>query len=313
MPARHCRSDILSKSILCLLVLLVCPNIAADEATTLVYTPDGNLAVYWYEIPGSHTTVILGHGYLSHARFNQRAIDFFLGKGYNVLAWDLPGHGNSWGKPGAIDDFMQYARAFDAILVHARDKRHADTLSFVGHSTSCTVFMTWHRELWNTGASTLKGGPFPVDKVVFVAPLVRSWLFGLSNFGWRVGRWFIQELRPRTGAGSHRSGYKKDFFADPLTVKRMPVSWMEPYLAWELGSRSWMADPLPFLVVQGTSDTALDWRYNLKFLFRVYPEARAELIEKGWHCLLDEADPWASRVYGLLDREFQVVSDTVIP
>jgi alpha-beta hydrolase superfamily lysophospholipase len=296
-----------------LLVLSVSPWLGADkngdsggiyEAPVLVSTPDGHLAAYWYEIPDSRATVILGHGYLNHARGNQRVIDFFLDKGYTVLAWDLPGHGKSWGQAGAIDDFMQYARAFDAILAHARERRPDDSLSFLGHSTSCAAFMTWQREIWRTSASALAGGPFPLATVVLVAPLVRTWLYGLSTFGWSIGRWFINELKPRTGAGSHRPGYSEDFFADPYTVKRMPVSWIEPYRNWELGSRSWEPDPFPLVIIQGTSDTALDWRYNQKFLARVYPEARVKLVEGAWHCLLDEAEPWVSQVYGLLDGEF---------
>ncbi|OHD80924.1 MAG: hypothetical protein A3J97_04915 [Spirochaetes bacterium RIFOXYC1_FULL_54_7] len=288
-----------------ILVLFACSGLEADEAPVLVPTTDGYLAAYWYEIPGSQTTVILGHGYLNHARGNQLVIDFFLERGYTVLAWDLPGHGNSWGQPGAIDDFMQYARAFDAILVHVRERRPADALSFIGHSTSCAVFMTWQREIWQTGTSALMDNPLPLSTVVLIAPLVRTWLYELSTFGWSIGRWFIQELKPRTSAGSHRPGYGEEFFADPLAVKRMPVSWIQPYHEWELGSRSWKPDPFPLLIVQGTSDTALDWRYNIRFLSSVYPEARVELVEGAWHCLLEEAEPWVSQVYGLLDGKFK--------
>lgn len=295
------------------MVLLLGLPVYSDGISMQVPTSDGGIAVYWYEAPGATRTMIIGHGYLSHARGNQLVIDYILGRGYTVLAWDLPGHGHSWGQPGAIDDFMQYVRAFDAVLIHARELQPLHTLSFIGHSTSCAIFMTWQRELWNTGSSSVSGGTFPLDKVVLVAPLVRTWLFELSGFGWRVGRWFIRELKPRTSAGSHNPGYTQDFFADPLTVKRMPVSWIEPYLEWETRTRSWKPDPLPLLVLQGTSDTALDWRYNVRFLSAVYPEARIELIEGGWHCLLEEAEPWVSQVYGLLDRDFQVISDTVIP
>ncbi|MDX9956970.1 MAG: alpha/beta hydrolase [Spirochaetia bacterium] len=302
-----------------MLVLAVCPWLGADEpgqtgetsrtgeVPVLVATPDGDLAAYWYEASDSQATVILGHGYLNHARGNQRIIDFFLERGYTVLAWDLPGHGKSWGQPGAIDDFMHYARAFDAILVHAGERRPDDSLSFIGHSTSCAVFMTWQRAIWNAGLSAVpetRPESFPLGKVILVAPLVRTWLYEVSVFGWSIGRWFISELKPRTGAGSHRPGYSEGFFADPHTVKRMPVSWIEPYRNWELGTRSWEPDPFPLLIIQGTSDTALDWRYNLKFLTRVYPETRIRLVEGAWHCLLDEAEPWVSQVYGVLDGEF---------
>jgi lysophospholipase len=290
----------------CTLSLLLAAILPAnpDGLARQLPTIDGLLAVYWYEVPEATGTIVIGHGYLSHARSNKLVIDYFMGKGYAVLAWDLPGHGKSWGQPGAIDDFMQYARAFDAVLAHARQMQPSHTLSFVGHSTSCAVFMTWQRELWHTGASSLKGEAFPLDKVVLIAPLVRTWLYGLSVFGWQLGRWFISELRPRTTAGSHRPGYSDEFFEDPLTVKRMPVSWIEPFREWEIRTRSWEADPLPLLILQGTSDTALDWRYNIRFLTSAYPEARVELIEGAWHCLLEEAEPWVSQVYAILDGEF---------
>jgi alpha-beta hydrolase superfamily lysophospholipase len=321
IPARHSPAAFLLMLIPFMLGLAVCPRLGAEEfgktgetsgtgeVPLLVATPDGDLAAYWYETADSKATVILGHGYLNHARGNRRVIDFFLDKGYTVLAWDLPGHGKSWGQPGAIDDFMQYARAFDAVLVHARQRQPDDALSFIGHSTSCAVFMTWQRKIWNAGLSAMPEpgtASFPLETVVLVAPLVRTWLYEVSVFGWSVGRWFINELKPRTSAGSHRPGYSEGFFADPYTVKRMPVSWIEPYRNWELGSRAWEPDPFPLLIIQGTSDTALDWRYNLKFLTQVYPEARVELIDGGWHCLLDEAEPWVSQVYELLDGVFQL-------
>jgi alpha-beta hydrolase superfamily lysophospholipase len=303
-----------------ILVLAVIWPVCPDGLAIQLPTTDGPLAVYWYRAPEATNTIILGHGYLSHGRSNQLVIDFFLDKGYTILVWDLPGHGLSWGQPGTIDDFMQYAWAFDAVLTHARQAQPAHALSFVGHSTSCAVFMTWQRELWYTGlsalvgsASTSSGVAFPLDKVVLVAPLVRTWLYELSVFGWRVGRWFIKELKPRTTAGSHRPGYSDEFFEDPLTVKRMPVSWIEPFREWELRTRTWEPDPLPLLILQGTSDTALDWRYNIHFLTSAYPEARVELIDGAWHCLLEEAEPWVTQVYGILDREFHGAADTVSP
>ena len=279
-------------------------SVYPDGRALQLPTPEGDLAVYWFMAPEATRTIILGHGYLSHARINQLVIDYFLDRGYTVLAWDLPGHGNSWGQPGNIDSFMQYVRAFDAILVHARKQRPGDTLSFIGHSTSCAIFITWQRECWNTGASSLAGGAFPLEKIVLVAPLVRTWLYRLSGFGWCLTRRFIKEFKPRTSAGSHRPGYGQDFFDDPLTVKRMPQSWIEPYREWERQTRAWEADPLPLVILQGTSDTVLAWRHNIRFLTSAYPEARVEFIEGGWHCLLEEAEPWISEVYGILDREF---------
>lgn len=300
---------------ICVLLLAFITALPAysDMRALLVPGSDGDLAVYWYDAPGATRTIILGHGYLSHARINPLVIDYFLDRGYAVLAWDLPGHGKSWGQPGAIDNFIQYVRAFDAVLVHAREERPGDTLSFIGHSTSCAVFMTWQREYWNTGASGLAGGAFPLEKVVLVAPLVRTWLYRLSGFGWWLTRRFIKELKPRTSAGSHRPGYGQDFFEDPLTVKRMPQSWIEPYREWELQTRSWEGDPLSLVILQGTCDTVLAWRYNIRFLTSAYPEAKVELIEGGWHCLLEEAEPWLSQVYEVLDREFPATSGAVCP
>ena len=82
----------------------------------------------------------------------------------------------------------------------------------------------------------------------------------------------------------------------------MPFSWVTAYREWESGTSTWEADPLPVLILQGTADTVLDWRYNMDFLSTIYPAARLELVEGGWHCLLDEAEPWVSQVYGILDQ-----------
>jgi alpha-beta hydrolase superfamily lysophospholipase len=271
----------------------------------MIGSADGQIAAYWYLQNDSNTTIILGHGYLDHARSGQPAIARFVDWGNNVLAWDLPGHGLSWGQAGTIDDFRQYATALDAVLAHVTAMRPSDSMVFIGFSTSCAAFLAWHREIWLAGHATTGSRTFPVKTVILISPLIRSWLYGLSGLGWRIGRLFITELRPRTKAASHNRSYSRDFFADPLTVKRMPISWVAAHRTWEMRTRAWQADPLPLMIIQGTGDTVLDWRYNLTFLTKCYPAADTRMIKAAWHNLLRESEPYAGEVYALLRRTIE--------
>ena len=59
-----------------LVVLVSVLPVFSEGMPREVPTPDGGLAVYWYVAPEATRTVILGHGYLSHARSNMLVIDY---------------------------------------------------------------------------------------------------------------------------------------------------------------------------------------------------------------------------------------------
>lgn len=240
------------------------PGVRHDTGT--VATQDGEMAVHiWWppEADRVQGTVYVVHGYLAHPLQHSALIQRLLKESYVVVAPELPGHALSDGPRGAIDDFSDYGAFFHAVATpmagHLPRPWHA-----VGHSTGATTLYEFIREYRD-----------PFEAVVFVAPLVRSRFYGFS----RVGR-----VLTRPVIDSVSTGYD-----DPLGVRRMPLSWFDRQVEWNRRARKF--DPLdrPVLVLQGTADTVVAWRYNRRFLEDAIPNVRYRLFLGAGHVLFRES------------------------
>jgi alpha-beta hydrolase superfamily lysophospholipase len=56
--------------------------------------------------------LIITHGQGEHSECYQRVVNVVIPEGFNVLAWDLKGHGRSDGKRGYASDFRDYLNDF---------------------------------------------------------------------------------------------------------------------------------------------------------------------------------------------------------
>lgn len=240
------------------------PGVRHDTGT--VATSYGEMAVHiWWPPESDHLqgTVYVVHGYLAHPLQHSALIQELLKDRYVVVAPELPGHALSDGPRGAIDDFSDYGAFFDAVAQqvagHVPLPWHA-----VGHSTGATTLYEFIREYQD-----------PFEGVVFVAPLVRSRFYGFS----RVGRFLSRPVIDTVPTG----------YDDPLGVRRMPLSWFDRQVEWNRRARNF--DPLyrPVLVLQGTADTVVAWRYNRRFLEDALPQVRYRLFPGAGHVLFRES------------------------
>jgi alpha-beta hydrolase superfamily lysophospholipase len=53
----------------------------------------------------------------------------------------------------------------------------------------------------------------------------------------------------------------------------------------------------PLLIIQGTEDTVVEWRYNIPFLQRKLPQSQVSYLEGAQHDLLWEAPPIRQKVF----------------
>lgn len=214
----------------------------ARHSTGTVPTLGMRVAVHlWYparEDPAG--TVFVVHGYLGHALQHAKLIAPLLRAGYLVVVPELPGHGLSDGRRGAIGDFADYGTFLDDVTEyvagHVPEPWHA-----VGHSTGGTTVYEFIRRFHD-----------PYEAVILVAPLVRSKFYRLSRLGRFLSRPFLDTIS---------TGYDQ-----PLGVSVMPLAWFDRQVEWNQRAGDFDVVDRKVLILQGTGDQVVAWRYNRRFL-----------------------------------------------
>jgi lysophospholipase len=56
----------------------------------------------------------------------------------------------------------------------------------------------------------------------------------------------------------------------------------------------------PILVLQGTKDTIVDWKYNTALIKKIFPAAELRYFKEGDHYLFNEAEKTRSEVFEIL-------------
>jgi len=256
---------------------------------------------YWLPL-NPRGTLVMVHGYYDHVGIMGNAIRFALNHDLAVLAFDLPGHGLSSGEPAVIDSFDEYGDVLAEILQQSAVIM-PQTLYAMGQSTGCAVLLNylWRHVVTKNGADTFK-------KLALCSPLVlpRTWR------GWYMGRHihaalhrFIQRIARTFSSNSHDLKFL-DFIQhqDPLQARHLSLRWLSAMKAWH---EIFLALPTlqkNILVVQGTADMTVDWRYNLPLIKRKLPNAEVVYIEDAGHQLINESEHYRRDVFAAIERYF---------
>lgn len=107
--------------------------------------------------------LIITHGQGEHSGSYSRVIDFLEDTGYKIYAWDLAGHGRSYGKRGYVKKFSDHIQNFIHIIneIHSSEKR---PIQLLGHSMGGLIQLaaTADKEFPKT----------QIHKMVFSAPFL---------------------------------------------------------------------------------------------------------------------------------------------
>lgn len=224
--------------------------------------------------------VVLLHGYLSHSGLLSKLIKYLVESGFAVAAFDLPGHGLSSGEPTAIDDFSQYIDSLNDFLTIARQKLHGP-YHIIGHSMGGAVVMDY----------LTSGEKDHFDKVILAAPLVRSQLWYLSKFGYMIYRPFAKRIfRVFRNVSSDKDFLKFVRYKDPLQAKKLSISWTGAMFKWNRKIADAQISDRAVMIIQGTSENIVAWKYNLKFIQSKFSNTQIKLVEKGRHELFNESE-----------------------
>jgi alpha-beta hydrolase superfamily lysophospholipase len=232
-------------------------------------------------------TVVILHGYLGHCGLLSKLIKYLIEAGYAVAAFDLPGHGLSSGEPTAIDDFSQYTDSLNDFIKIIRPHLHGPH-HIIGHSTGAAIIMDY----------LFSGQSNGVDKIILVAPLVRSQFWFLSKLGCIIYRPFAKNIfRLFRNVSSDKNFLRFVRYKDPLQAKKISLNWVGALFKWNDKITNAESIARPVKVIQGTSDNIVAWRYNLKFVQSKLSNAEIKLIANGRHELFNESAQLRSEVF----------------
>ena len=245
----------------------------------------------------SRGTVVVVHGYMDHVGLYRHLIGVLLSLKFDVLCYDLTGHGLSDGDALSVDDFKHYATQL-AELVSGMKRELQSPIHFVGQSTGAAVVMA-HQLLFTEKRLSVLGCR------ILLAPLVRPSLWRSIRRKFRWFKYVVSKVPRRYSRNSHDVEFRRFITEqDPLQHKEIPVSWIGAMLAWG----DWLENHKPVLgkihMIQGTDDGTVDWHHNMAILGRLYPELELKLVDEAKHHLVNETDQYRSEVFQHIAEAF---------
>ncbi|KXO11101.1 MULTISPECIES: alpha/beta hydrolase [Marinobacter] len=257
--------------------------------------------VHYFRLPESSApkgTVFILHGYFDHVGLYTQLIDRCLGAGFDVLAYDQPGHGLSSGTPAAIGSFLEYQAVLSEVMAHVRDKIRGPWFA-VGQSTGGAILIDYLLSNHHNRETS------DFRRVVLLAPLVRPMGWLGAKILHSLVKPFLTRWRRVFGANSGNARFL-DFLRehDPLQARAVHVDWVTALRKWVPHIESARPVDFPVTVVQGEKDLTVDWQHNLRIIRNKFASVREQRIPDGRHHLVNEAQDLQATVFNTIIDTF---------
>ncbi len=104
--------------------------------------------------PSARATLVLTHGMGEHSEAYVKSADALGKLGWNIVAWDLRGHGRSAGKRGHVDHFSDFTSDLSQLLLHLqKNGQLQQPFVLVGHSMGGLITLKYLIDETKEGAS----------------------------------------------------------------------------------------------------------------------------------------------------------------
>ncbi|GHC34316.1 alpha/beta hydrolase [Aidingimonas halophila] len=237
-----------------------------------------------WQPPAPRGTAFVVHGYFDHLGLYRHLLELLLSRGWQVVLWDLPGHGLSSGPRASIKDFAVYGDCLATLQSHLELRNLAPTPWVgIGQSTGAAILAT---DTLSQGDASRWSG------LALLAPLVRPWGWSQSSWLHWLASPFIRTLPRKFRANSTDTDFATFLRqGDPLQPSHLDVTWISAMRRWMPRLLALSPHSLPILILQGEQDVTVDWQWNLEVLQRKFPNARLHRHPEARHHLVNEAAP----------------------
>ena len=97
-----------------------------------------------------------------------------------------------------------------------------------------------------------------------------------------------------------RSGTRVLPTKDVLHVQTVPFNWVKAMHKWNEWITEFEPSERGILVIQGTKDTTVSWKYNMKFIKDKFSNVRFEMVKDAGHELFNESPKYREQVFTLI-------------
>jgi alpha-beta hydrolase superfamily lysophospholipase len=238
-------------------------------------------------------TIILLHGYLDHVGILKNIIQHLNDHKYRVISYDLQGHGLSEGEIASVKSFSAYVETLEKLMNKTKQEISGPFYG-IGHSTGGAILINY----------VLKQKETNFNKIILIAPLVRSNLWFFSKMGFYLMRPFpfIKEIRRNFRDNSSDKQFINFIKNDPLQPKAIPTDWLSSLIHWNKEIQTYPPTNKETLLIQGTEDKTVEWKYNLNFIEEKFSNLHVCLIKNGRHQLFNEKPDIRDQVFQKIVR-----------
>lgn len=247
-------------------------------------------------------TAILMHGYYDHVGIYGSLIEFCLQQGWNVFAFDLPGHGLSNGDRAAISDFSEYDQVFIAALEQVQKlQQHTASeslpLHVFGQSTGGAIIINYLL------TRNIQQQSSPFASINLLAPLVRPCSWTSAKIAHTLLSPFMKQIKRNFAMNSNDVEFLR-FIAekDPLQPLALSVRWVGALKKWVRMIEECEPSDLAINIVQGDQDETVEWRHNMPVLLEKFPQRKLLMIEGGRHHVVNEEITKRQQIYQWLKQ-----------
>lgn len=231
------------------------------------------------------------HGYLDNCGYFQDLHRQLFAKNFDVFCMDLPGHGLSSGVVADIENFEQYGDMLKLLDYDVLKKQYTK-IHFIAHSTGAVSYLEYRKEF-----------KAPFDKVIFIAPLVRSKHWRKSMLLHTIARRFIKRV-PRRTNGTPRFLELKAM--DKHYIDHTTATWITALKKWEKKIKDYtntFEDNIH--LIYGEKDNIIINDYSQEVYSRIFSKAKFYEIGGASHHM-DLDPPEVSKLfYDKLDEIIQ--------